>query len=355
MRAIHLPKYDNPYQDLLAGALVRQGVEIDFRKTLPTSDEIRAMAAESEPPILHLHWLHPLFRQTNWFAPIHYMRFRRRICLIARAGIPIVWTLHNLLPHERMYRALGRTSRHLMRRHASAILTHCDDGRRQFEQTFGPCPRIHVIPPQGHYRDVYPAAPPQSEARARLGLPDDAFVYLAFGMMRGYKGLDDLMKAFRASAGEKDYLLIAGHIYHRRLKDELEKEARSSTRIILHARFVADEEIPLYYSAANAAVCSFRQVLNSGSIILAMTYGLPVVAPRMGCVPSVVPEGAAVFYEAEKAGALGEALRAMRHADLAAMNNEAKRGADKLSWDECARQTADVYRKVLAKRRDIGS
>lgn len=348
MRVLHLPKYPNPYLDLLGEALGRAGVQVEFALEMPGEEQIRELAASGT--IVHMHWLHGLYRQTKWLAPLHYVTFRRRVLSMVSRGVPIVWTMHNLLPHERMYAFLAPASRRLMQRHASAIVVHCPEGARQFQEAFGPHPRIRTIT-QGGYANYYGEAPSRQAARQRLGLPPEAMVFLSFGMIRGYKGLTELIDAFHASSRPQDRLVIAGAAFDRRARQEVHAAQAGSDRVILHARHIENELVPVYYAAADVAVCPFRKVLNSSSVIVAMSFGLPLVAPEMGCIPHVVPRGAAEFYDASQHGGLRQALERIREADLAAMSRESRLGAQRLSWDEAAQQLKQLYEEVLASPR----
>ena len=67
-----------------------------------------------------------------------------------------------------------------------------------------------VIVPHGHYLGYYPNTVSRGEARAALSLPADAFVFVCLGLLRPYKGLEELLPAFRSLPERDLVLLLAG-------------------------------------------------------------------------------------------------------------------------------------------------
>ena len=96
--------------------------------------------------------------------------------------------------------------------------------------------------------------------------------------------------------------------------------------------------------AADAAVLPFRDILTSGSAILALSHGRPVIAPAMGCLPGTLPADATFLYDPDADGALADAMRQAAAADLAVMGARARAYAETIDWGPIAEQTAALYR-----------
>ena len=107
--------------------------------------------------------------------------------------------------------------------------------------------------------------------------------------------------------------------------------------------YAPDEKVPLYFAAADVVVLPFREVTTSGSAVLALSLGRPIVAPRIGALRDL-PESVGFLYKnGELVAALSEALNAAPE-ELADRSAAARGYADSLSWDHIAAATLEVYR-----------
>jgi glycosyltransferase involved in cell wall biosynthesis len=344
MNVAFLPVYPNPYQKLLRDALQLEGIGIEFLDNLPPEDWLRSQRSWID--ILHYHWLDGLYMM-RYRTPLQVMKFIRHFHTARSLGYRTVWTAHNILPHRPIFLPLHKRIRRLMMNEADAVITHCEHGRRELMARFprrGPV----VVIPHGHYRDVYPRTFSRAAARERLGLEDSNFIYLSFGNITAYKGLGDFVHAFQRVASPGDVALIAGRDRDRRLVSRLSEISANDARIHIKPGFVPEEEVALYHAAADVAVAPFRRVLTSGSVIAALSFGLPVIAPALGCLPELISPAAGLLYEADKPAALDSALREIKARDLAEMRAAARQIADGLDWRPIARRTAGVYQSCLA-------
>jgi glycosyltransferase involved in cell wall biosynthesis len=91
-------------------------------------------------------------------------------------------------------------------------------------------------------------------------------------------------------------------------------------------------------------VLPFRDILTSGSAILALSHGRPVIAPAMGCLPGTLPADATFLYDPDAEDALAGAIRAAKAADLVTMGERARAWADTVDWGPIAEETAALYR-----------
>lgn len=127
----------------------------------------------------------------------------------------------------------------------------------------------------------------KTEARKKLGLPKDAYVYLYFGFLASYKGLDEMLGLFERSEKKGKLLLVVGGPTKRLLKNRaysgwLESfyskcRATPSIKIIGFAR---EEDVPLYFNASDELLAPYKYRLSSsGPILYAKYLGLAVNAP----------------------------------------------------------------------------
>ena len=138
--------------------------------------------------------------------------------------------------------------------------------------------------------------------------------------------------------------MICGKPLPKKLGRELEERAIADPRIMLRLDRIPEEELSVILRAADVAVLPFRNILTSGSAILAMSHGRPVVAPSMGCLPQTLPADASILYDPDVADGLSGALKIAAAADLATMGQRARAYADTLDWAPIAERTAALYR-----------
>jgi len=120
----------------------------------------------------------------------------------------------------------------------------------------------------------------KEDARERLRLPQDVPVLLFFGIVREYKGLRDLLKAMpkvRARLGEVK-LVIAGEFWENKESYlGLIEGLGIRDSVVIEDRYIPNEEVALYFSAADVLVAPHRRMTGSGAVQMARGFGVPVV------------------------------------------------------------------------------
>jgi glycosyltransferase involved in cell wall biosynthesis len=332
----------NPYGGLLARALAPRGVALEPGWRL---DPEWVRAQHGRVQVLHMNWLHRFYSDPD--ADVRRQRFRQFLAglvLARRLGMRLVWTMHNLYPHEQHDRLLDRRMRRLVCLLAHAVIAHCRHAVDLLAQHFGRRRDVFVIP-HGHFIDVYPNTIGRRAARRALGLPDDAFVYVFFGNIRAYKGVEHLLEVFSALRGDHVRLVIAGRL-HPNYRGPLEAQSgsRLDPRIVFRPGKVAIEDMQLYFNAADAAVFPFVDTLTSGSAITALGFGCPIVVPAVGCLPELVGERpCGVLYDPSVPDGLARALETAQGMNGTATGAAALARARDLDWDGIAQQTLGAY------------
>jgi D-inositol-3-phosphate glycosyltransferase len=195
---------------------------------------------------------------------------------LRRKGIPVIYIIHNVIPHEARF--FDRTLAKLALKQGSAFVAQT---RREEERflTLLPGRRVEycTLPV---YSVLAGQCLPRTEARERLGLEAQTPVLLFFGIIRAYKGLNVLIEAL-AQLGELDQspvLLVAGEIWED--KDsylQLIKRLGLEKRVRLEDRYVPDEEAAVMFSAADMLVAPYLGGTQSGAAGMALGCGLPMV------------------------------------------------------------------------------
>lgn len=129
------------------------------------------------------------------------------------------------------------------------------------------------------------------QSQLRLGLKPDKKTLLFFGLIRDYKGLDLLIEAFGKLPSDYQ-LLIAGEPYGSFEKYEKQIAALPNAQDVhCEARYIKDDEVPLFFSAADACVLPYRSATQSGITSIAYHFNLPMIATGVGGLQESIRDG----------------------------------------------------------------
>jgi beta-1,4-mannosyltransferase len=348
-RVLMIPAQSNPYQAMLADALRAQGTTVRLGggpSRIPIAPVLLAWVRAGRPRVVHLHWMHrylsPILGRRRWAARRTTLELR----ILRRLGVRLVWTLHNVGEHDGSQSDLEpRFNRRLISL-ADAVICHCGMARQlaidAYELPGALHPRLQVIA-HGNYAGWYPDTMDRAAARERLGLGSTDRVFLFIGQVRRYKGVEELLEAFRGLDAPSARLIVAGMPKTSRTQAAIEQQAAGDPRVVLALENIPDVRMQVYLRAADAVVLPYRDVLSSGSAILAMTFGQPVIAPAIGCLPESLGSEGTILYDAAAPDGLIGALRGAMSADLVELGERASAHAATLSWGPIATRTAELY------------
>jgi glycosyltransferase involved in cell wall biosynthesis len=202
-----------------------------------------------------------------------------------------------------------------------------------------------IVIPLGHFAGWYRTDIRKSEARAVLGLPVDARIGAMVGRLQPYKGLEDMVPAFGVAAGPKDWLVIAGAPTSAAYAARLGKLTAGYTRVKYFPGWISKPTLETILCASDYGVFPFREIFNSASVMLALSFGLPVVATRRGAIPEVVPDYAWFDAGDGSQASLGTALRrAMESKNLAEAGRRVREHVLRVhSWAVVGRRLRTLY------------
>src|SRR5579864_4989139 len=254
---------------------------------------------------------------------------------------PVVLTAHDLLPREP--RPLQVAAQRRLYRAVNAVVTHSEYGRRRLIDELGVAgEKVRVI---HHGAFDHLAAEPVEELPRELAA-SGAPVVLFFGLLRPYKGVDVLLRAWESvGAGREAELWIVGR--PRMSLDRL--RASSPTGVRWVTRFVSDPELAACFRRAEIVVLPYLRTDRldfSGVLATAMAFGKPALISDVGGFAEVAQTGAAHLVPPGDAEALGEALMSLLDDDeqrerLAQGARDAAAGA--YSWRRAAELTLALY------------
>ena len=355
MKVLVFPRETNPYQDLLYGEMQRLGAEAIYIGELtpirtlnlllmPIEVAARRMAGAR---VIHLHWVFAFmlpgarrFPFMRWVAQIWFLVLLRTCRMI---GMHLVWTAHNVLPHEQVFgddisarRALVQTS--------ELILAHSQSTLDQLA-ALGAVARRSAIIRHGPFGSRLSA-----ELLRTPGSGGGPRQFLFLGLVREYKGVDDLLSAFATLPDDvAAHLTVAGQCDDPGLRSHVRELARrGESNISLRLEHVPDDEVSQLLAAADVVVLPFRRSTTSGSAMLALCHGRPLIVPNLAGFADL-PDQALLRYDGGVKALTAAMIRLARADDdtLAAMSAAARGYAFQTTWQEIAEKTMSEMVSIL--------
>jgi beta-1,4-mannosyltransferase len=343
VRSIHVPGgSQNPYQRLLTTALTAVGAPSDIVRTCDAAEQIRR--SEADHKVLHIHWLPRGYRGIGNL--LEFLQFRRMVRSARRAGARVYWTAHNLYSHESRNRRREQWLTRFVITQADGIIVHSPAAETMLRNEFTIAGNQSIRPiPHGNYIGCYSDQITTAEARLRLGIKPDEIAFVFLGNIRPYKGVPELLTGFRELVDQRARLVIAGAPQDEMTRACIESQARNDRRVVLRLGFVPDIDIQIYMRAADVVVLPYLNVLTSGAAVLAMSFGLPCVAPLSGCLPDYLSQQPQLLYSLDKPSGLEQAMATALtlRTDLPRLGELNLRVARKADWQFVAEQTLEYY------------
>jgi D-inositol-3-phosphate glycosyltransferase len=191
------------------------------------------------------------------------------------------------------------------------------------------------------------------EAITKLGLdPTDRHI-LFFGFIRAYKGLDLLIEAFADNRllRRNLKLIIAGEFYEddKPYLQLIEKHGLEKD-IVFYSHFIRDEEVPVFFSAADIIVQPYKSATQSGVTQIAFHYEKPMLVTDVGGLREIVADGKCGYVVEPDSQAIASALDDyFSNNRLESFTQCVKDEKAKFSWDKMTRTITEVYRECLNK------
>jgi len=208
---------------------------------------------------------------TTFWSPAYFW-----ICSsLSRHGISCVFTIHNVIPHEK--RLLDVLLCRLALSQGKAFITLSPNESKRLEallpgarifQSSLPVPRMNLT------------AQNRDEARAVMGIPEKQPVLLFFGIVRPYKGLRVLLDslAILKKEGLTPRLYVVGEFWEK-VEDyqRVIQDLGLQDQVVLENHYVPNEELGRFFASADAFIAPYIHGTQSAAIKTAMGYGLPVL------------------------------------------------------------------------------
>lgn len=239
------------------------------------------------PPtsVLHLHWTRSAqvgaetvaearAKTESFIEPIE--RF------VGRGGV-LVWTIHEELPHDCRFPEVEVELRRRLAGLSHGIHVLHQSTAEAVAELYPLDPAKVFVIEHPLYTGAYEHFVGREAARALLDLPDDSVMLLAFGAIRPYKGFDrlvGLLPRLRGETGQDVRVMIAGRTLATDDNSGLRHLVASTVGASMTEDGPPEAAVSILFRAADVVVLPYREFLNSGVLLLGLSFGVPVVVPR---------------------------------------------------------------------------
>lgn len=353
MKVMFIPdaRKNNSYQTNLSDSLSKEGILTYFDE----GSVIRS-TMKYRPDVLHIHWPYPfMMANSRFMTVIKSTCFICWLSILKISGMRIIWTVHNISDHEGKFKSLELFFGKILVRLCDRLITHCLSAKIEVEKIYGKQSQV-VIVPHGNYVGQYKNVMTQSQARDKLKLCIDDIVFLYFGQIRPYKGVLELIDMFKKLKCENAKLLIVGKPLNDEIVTEVLNSSGDDSRIYNVLEFIPDDNIQIYMNAADVVVLPYKNVLTSGAVLLAMSFGKPIIAPNVKCIADTLDNSGSFLYSEDDSliSVMQHTLDMDRNV-LIGMGGHNLKLSDQFSWDKIAKITSDVYKKCVVRTKTVKS
>lgn len=289
---------DNPFQYMMIDFLKNNEFEV-FIGSKRKLGSIYKAVNQFDTDIIYFDWVHSyivgrsflwtLLKSLFFVLEVFYLHFFRKI--------PIIHTLHNTQNHGEFWLSWEQIIYGFFLRKCTKIRVYSDTGKQDVIKKFNIEPgKIYIIQdiPYHHY---YPNNVSKKESRDYFNIAEKDFVFLFFGKIKKYKGLETLIRAVKSIKKSGDNLIIAGECLDKNYQLSLKKSTRNFPEIIWHDQFITKQEVQYFFNAADVVVLPFVKIDHSGSIDLAMSFSKPVITLQTGATLELLAHQKSLLFE----------------------------------------------------------
>lgn len=190
-------------------------------------------------------------------------------------------------------------------------------------------------------------------AMAWLNLDPGYSYLLFFGFIRAYKGLDLLLDAFadKRLRNRKLKLLIAGEFYEDDIpvRNQIQRLGLDN-EIIIFDRFIKDNEVPLFFGAADLVIQPYKTATQSGVTQIAFQYEKPMLVTAVGGLKEIIPDGKCGYVVRPDPQSIADSIvdfydNQRKELFIEGVRQEKQR----FSWDKMTKAIIEVHSMIVEK------
>ena len=284
-------------------------------------------------------------KHSLFVSSLRFVNFLVYLALCKLRRVKIIWTVHNVVAHDRRGSLLETWVARLLLRFSDRVTALNQHIRQSLAKRY----RFADVDlmRQGLYLDCYPDKVTREEARQHLDLDEKDFVLLFFGGVAEYKGIDVAIEALDLVADDSVKLFIVGQL------DKTSSYAEhvldiglKNKNVKFFSHYIPDDEVQVFFKAADYTIYPYRRIDNSGTLYLTLAFGVPTIMRGSGGVPEVVSlnPNIAVLLDRSDKHEIAKAIETARNRKI--QSSEFSVFRKELSWENLEAEIVSCFDKV---------
>ena len=335
----------NPYNSLLYKA-----IQLDSQVMV---QEHRYSLRPWSIDIFHLHWpeFDVLPKSMTIFDLAKKMAVWAWIFIAKLFDVKIIWTAHNAFGHDTKSTTLNKFLWKYFLSILDGVIYLSEESKDILEKEYPNLRQVKsTIVKHGHYGPwISNVRHEKKQANGKISKLLDAlstdFLILHFGQIRSYKNVDELMRQFTEIKIPNLRLMIAGNVPDKNYLEKLRSLQQRDPRIILFAHHLDDASLVACLERADLVALPYKKILNSGSALMALSFGAHVIVPAIGSMESLqrdVGEESITLYEGDfSAGILQKLISEIKVKKAVSPN------LTEYEWKSLGEKTNIFYRNLI--------
>lgn len=284
---------NNPYSENIKWIIVQNGYKLVSIKEL-----IRNPKMFLKCKLFNFNWLERM--DSSRSPSMQYLEKKLLIDFLKLTRKKIIYTLHNKEPHEKI--STGKQQCKVMEllvRKSDAIIGMCNETLETVSGIDSGCVDKTIIIPHPNYIKNYQFIGSSRDKRKQYGISKTDIVFLFLGFVSPYKNVETLIECVGSVENSNIKLIIAGLPSDKEYQSMLLTLTNKYSNVFYDFRYIPDDEIPDYYSAADIIVLPYRKssVLNSGAVFLSFSLAKTVICPLIGSIKDFEDKSFLYYYD----------------------------------------------------------
>lgn len=286
------------------------------------------------PKLIIIQWWHPYFAPCYWVMRKFFGKAK------------VIYSCHNVFPHERF--PLDRLLTKMVLKGGDGFIVHSEKDAADLRSIKKQAQYVKTVLPSFSLFNTGEMS--REKARKLLGIKAEDKVLLFFGLVRPYKGLQYLLKAFGKIKDMADLrLLIAGSFSGDKQEYlDILSEEKIQDKVMIYDAYIPDTEVEKYFQASDLVVLPYVSATQSAVVQTAFDFEKPVIVTNVGGLPEVVMDGQTGYVvPAENVQAIADKIR-----DFFEENKKdtfvenIRRESYKYSWDRMRECIEKLYKMM---------
>lgn len=293
------------------------------------------------PHILHFNWVGGIYSHpSKAVSSLKFFFFLKLLSLLRYCGTKVVWTAHNLIPHNSRETELEMKRRRLFLKQVDGVITLSSnmEGLVRNELHYkGPLLRTHHVEYSEYFAPL--------TQRFQLQRSGNTKTFLCLGQISAYKGFDYILDALPHLAPDCR-IVVAGKPDGSVSPEKLDL-LRNSCQVTLVDRFLEDYEVAELLRSCTALLMPYKEVDLSGNIFLASTFGTPIIGPLRSSWMEYLNEDCGLFLNTLSGSLLAEAMNNFPTEKENSMRGRVQIITKQISNTQIAQDIVSFYQKLM--------